>query len=294
MNLRTLRAFVEVVRQGGFSQAAQVVFTTQSSVSKSVKGLEDELGTPLLDRIGHRSQLTAAGEVVYRRAQAMLAERDSLIAELDELRELKRGMLRIGLPPIGSHILFAPLFASYRNRYPGIDIRLVEHGSRQLKETLRAGEVDLAALLAPIDPDFEFQDVRVEPLMVLMAWDHPLAGKKTIDLPSLANLPFILFEEGFALNSIILDACERRGFKPTIVARSGQIDFTVGLVAAGLGVAFLPRMIARQYQHAALSHVLLDEPKTDWHMVLAWRRSAYLPLAARTWLKLASEAHANL
>jgi len=63
MNLRTLRAFVEVVRQGGFSQAAEVVSLTQSSVSKAVKTLEDELGTPLLNRLGHRNELTAAGEV---------------------------------------------------------------------------------------------------------------------------------------------------------------------------------------------------------------------------------------
>jgi DNA-binding transcriptional LysR family regulator len=68
MEIRTLRAFVEVVRQGGFSQAAKTIFSTQSTVSKAVRQLEDEIGTRLLDRIGHRSTLTVAGEVVYRRA----------------------------------------------------------------------------------------------------------------------------------------------------------------------------------------------------------------------------------
>ena len=72
MQLRTLRAFVEVVRQGGFSQAAKVVFATQSTVSKAVRQLEDEIGVPLLDRIGHRSVLTVAGEVVFRRALKIL------------------------------------------------------------------------------------------------------------------------------------------------------------------------------------------------------------------------------
>src|SRR5271166_3237677 len=111
--LRALRVFVEVVRQGGFSQAAKAVFATQSTVSKAVKQLEDELGLSLLDRIGRHSMLTAAGEIVYRRAMAMLAERDDLLAELSELRGLKRGVLRIGLPPIGSDVLFAPMFAIY-------------------------------------------------------------------------------------------------------------------------------------------------------------------------------------
>ena len=128
MDFRTLRTFVEVVRQGGFSQAAKVVFTTQSTVSKAVKQLEIELGVPLLDRKGHRSTLTADGDVVYRRALKILAERDDLATELDELRGLKQGTLRLGLPPVGSSDLFAPLFAIYRSRYPGVDIRLVEHG----------------------------------------------------------------------------------------------------------------------------------------------------------------------
>ena len=84
MEIRTLRAFVEVVRQGGFSQAAKVVFATQSTVSKAVKQLEDEIGVLLLDRLGHRSTLTSAGEIVYRRAIRILAERDDLISQLDE------------------------------------------------------------------------------------------------------------------------------------------------------------------------------------------------------------------
>lgn len=289
MNLRTLRAFVEVVRQGSFSQAAEVVFATQSSVSKAVRTLEEELGTPLLDRIGHRSQLTAAGEIAYRRALAILAERDSLIAELDELRGLKFGVLRIGLPPVGSGALFASLFAAFRGRYPDIDIQLVEHGSSRLKETLREGDVDLAALLAPVDADLECQEVRTEPLIVLMSKEHPAGAKEKLDLAGLADFPFILFEEGFALNPIILSACERRGVKPKIAARSAQIDFIVELVAVGLGIAFLPRMLAEKHQHPAIRQMPLDEPQTDWHMVLAWRRGSYLPPAARAWLALAND-----
>lgn len=89
MNLRTLRVFVEVVRQGGFTQAADVVSLTQSSVSKAVKALEVELGVPLLNRIGHKTELTAAGEIVYRRALVLLMEKNHLLAEIDALQELK-------------------------------------------------------------------------------------------------------------------------------------------------------------------------------------------------------------
>ncbi|HWK44337.1 MAG TPA: LysR family transcriptional regulator [Stellaceae bacterium] len=289
MELRTLRAFVEVVRQGGFSQAAKTVFATQSTVSKAVKQLEDEVGLPLLDRLGHRSTLTTAGEIVYRRALAMLAERDDLVAELGELRGLKRGVLRIGLPPIGSDVLFAPMFAIYRSLYPGIDIQLVEHGSKRLEEMVQAGEVDLAASLLPVAEEFDWQDVRREPIDVLIAADHRLATQTSVDLEALAGLPFILFETGFAVNPIILEACRKNGFTPAIAARSSQINFIIELVAAKLGIGFLPRMIAQQRKHPAVRHIAVVNPPMDWHMALIWRRGGYLSHAAKAWLALASD-----
>jgi len=289
MNLRTLRVFVEVVRQGGFSQAAEVVSLTQSSVSKAVRTLEDELGTPLLNRIGHKSELTAAGEIAFRRALVLLAERNDLIAEINELRDLKGGTLRIGLPPVGCGVLFAQMFATYRSRYPRVNIELIEHGSKKLRECLEAGEVDLAALLIPIDETFAYQQVRNEPLVAVLPGAHSLSRRKRINFSDLADSPFILFEEGFALNALIMAACDRRAIVPRVTARSGQIDFIADLVAAGLGVAFLPRMLAQKHKHAGIALVPLEEPDTDWNIALAWRAGAHLPPAAIAWLELAKE-----
>ncbi len=290
MELKALRHFVEVVRQGGFSHAAKVVFVSQPTVSKAVKQLEDELGVPLLERLGHRTQLTDAGHVVYRRALAMLAEREDLLAELGDLRGLARGVLRLGLPPLGSNTLFAPLFAEFRSRYPGIEIRLLEHGSQRLEEAVLAGEIELGGSLLPVADAFDWQPVREDPLVVLLPAAHPLAGEPALGLAELAKTPFILFEGGFVLNRRILDACRRRGYVPVEAARSGQVDFIVALVAAGLGAAFLPRLIAEQRPHPGVRAVLLDEPELRWHMALVWRRGGYLSHAARAWLALAREA----
>lgn len=293
MELRTLRAFVEVVRQGGFSQAAKAILATQSTVSKAVKQLEDELGLPLLDRIGHASRLTAAGEIVYRRAVVILAEREDLVSELGELRGLSRGTLRLGLPPLGSNILFAPLFALYRQRFPGVDIRLHQHGSRKLEEMVLTGEVDLAGSLLPVPGDFEWQSVHREPLVALLPASHPLAGAGRVELGDLAADPFLLFQEGFAIDTVLSEACERRGITPHVAARSAQVDFLVELVAAGMGVGFLPRMIAEQRPHPGVARALLDEPDTDWHMALVWRKGGYQSHAARAWLALSREVLAG-
>ncbi|UVO30564.1 LysR family transcriptional regulator [Bradyrhizobium arachidis] len=297
MDLRKLRAFVEVVRQGGFSKAGKVVFATQSTVSKAVRQLEGEIGVPLLDRIGHRSKLTAAGEIVYRRATRILTERDDLISELNELRGLKCGNLKLGLPPVGSGTLFAKLFAIYRKSYPGVDIRLVEHGCERLEEILLSGEIELAASLLPVSEAFEWQDVKREPLTVLLPADHKLSRCRSLDIPTLRELPLILFETGFALNRVIMEAFRRHGFEPRVVARSSQIDFIIELAAAGMGVAFLPRMIAEQRTHLSIARVPLDEADTDWRIAMIWRRGAYLSHAARAWLDLVArtrvENHSN-
>ncbi|MBC2884446.1 LysR family transcriptional regulator [Ochrobactrum sp. CM-21-5] len=288
MNLRSFQAFVEVVRQGGFSAAARTINATQSTVSKAVKQLEDELGITLLDREVSPPRLTAAGEIVYRRALAALAQKDDMLAELDELRGLKRGLLRLGLPPIGSSVLFAPVFAAYTSLYPEIDIQLVEHGSKRLEELLLAGDVELAASLLPVADSFEWQDVRCEPVVALLPANHEIASSDDIGLQDIARLPFILFESGFALNHIILEACRQRGFTPNVAVRSSQIDFIVELVAAGMGIGFLPQMIAEQRHHQGVRIRRIKGAEVNWHMALIWRKGAFLSHAARAWLALSS------
>lgn len=289
MELRSLRAFVEVVRQGGFSRAAETVFATQSTISKAVKQIEQEIGAPLLDRSGRRAALTPIGEVVFRRGVKLLADRDDLLAEIAELRGLKRGVLRLGLPPIGSSTLFAPLFAVYRRRHPGVEVRLSEQGSDQLQDSLRNGDIDFAGLLTPVAPDFDFAPVRREPMTALLRKDHPLAERTAITLQQLKDTPFIMYEQGFSLHRIILDACRRAGFEPSIATFSSQIEFMIELVGAGMGVAFLPRMIAEQRRRAGVRRVLLDEPDVEWSMTMAWRRNGYLSDAAHAWRRLVVE-----
>ena len=131
--------------------------------------------------------------------------------------------------------------------------------------------------------------MRREPLVALLPENHPRAAAASVTLPQLAGTPFILFESGFSLHRILREASRRAGFEPDIAARTSQIDFMLELVAAGLGVAFLPRMIADSRRLASVRVVTLDEPGTEWRMTMAWRRGGYLSAAARAWLDLLGE-----
>lgn len=294
MELKNLRCLVEVVRQGTFSRAAGVLHATQPTISKAIGQLESQFDTRLLERSRRGVRLTAEGEVVHRRAQAMLLEREGMQADLDELRGLRRGELRLGLPPMGSNVLFAPTFARFRRQHPHIDIRLMEHGSRRLEQALMAGEVELAASLLPVSEHyFQWQSVHDEPMVAILPRTHALAGRKSLTLDAFRDEPQVLFEGGFALDSIIRNACVRRGFTPFEGARTSQLDFAIALVGANLGVAVLPRLVAADHTHPDVVTVPLDEPDLRWQMALIWRSDAALSPAARSWLELLAEDSAN-
>jgi DNA-binding transcriptional LysR family regulator len=286
MEFRNLQVFVEVVRQGGFTRAARTLHSTQSTVSKSVQLLEQQLGARLLDRIGQRNVLTAIGEIVFSRGSTLLADRENLMAEIAEVKGLTRGSLRLGLPPIGSNALFAPIFTAYRQRYPDISVNLVEHGSDELERALSRGEIDIGGLLLPISDDFDFIPMQQEPLTVLLPSHHRLSNEDKVRIADLRDDPFILFDETFSLHRLILSACHRQRYEPKVAAMSSQIDFVVELVSSGLGVSFLPASIALSRRRSTIAYVPLDEDDASWHMAMAWRRNGYLSNAALAWLEL--------
>ncbi|MFK0086828.1 LysR family transcriptional regulator [Pseudomonas sp. NPDC090755] len=290
MEFKQLRSFIEVIHRGGFTQAAQTLHISQSAVSKQVAQLEQALGTALLERQGSHLLLTAAGRIVLERGEAMLRLRQELQNELDDLSQLGRGELRLGLPLLGSDALFARLFAEYRRRYPNITIHLLEGGSRSVEQAVQSGELELGGSLTPSDPAFAFQPFCNEPLDALLPADHPLAGAGSVSLGQLADTPFLLYQRSFVLNDRLLSACQQLGFTPREGGRSGQADFLAALVAAGQGVVLLPRVVARGLERPGVVRLTLSEP-TDlrWDIAFIWRQGAYLSRAAQAWLQLLRE-----
>lgn len=286
MELRNLRAFVEVARCGGFSAAARVLGTTQSTVSKALQQLEHDCGGPLVERLGRGLRLTTAGELVLRRAGNMLAEQDTLLAELGELRGVMRGKLRLGLPILASSVLFAGLVAAFRKRYPGIEVELHEESSGVLQEDVRSGRIEIGGSLLPIPKEFAWRLVREEPIMALLPAEHPLGGRGSIRLGELAGAPAILFEKGFILNDVIQAAYRRRKMRLVDAGRSANPDFLIAMVAAGLGVAFLPRLIISARDHRSIRPVELIDEDIRWRLALIWRRGRDLSPAAQRWLEM--------
>ncbi len=289
MELRALRYFVEVVRQQSFTAAAEQMFVTQPTISKMVKALEDEIGSPLLLRDSRQMVLTDAGRIVYQRGQDVLAAQAQLQAELDDLAELGRGELTIGIPPLGG-AAFTPAIAEFRRRHPNIELKLVEQGARAIEAALASGELEMGGVLEPVDPAvFDVQRMVRAPLWLVSRrgarWDR----EQAVPLADLAEEPFVFYAESLALHQAVIEACARAGFAPSIVSRSGHWDFMAALVHAGVGIALLPAPYCRRLDPAQFSCRPIVEPEIEWSIALGWLRRGYLSHAARAWLEVVRE-----
>ena len=290
MDIRSLRYFVEVVEQNSFTRAASKLHVTQPTVSKMIAQLEQSLDLALLDRVGKRFTLTDAGKVVLSRAHELLALHAELKVELRDLQHLERGELRVGVSP-QTHTVIAPWLAEYHQRYPGVELKMVESGTQAIERDLRKGTIELGTMLdypgnAASWQEFESLPLVRSPLCLLAPPDSSWQGRSAVALAELADSPFVFYGDAFALNEIVLDACQRAGFVPRITSRSGQWDFIASLVRLGVGVCLLPKMFCDTLDPSQFAIVPLAGPPVEWNLMLAWRRAGRLSFAARAWLDL--------
>ncbi len=288
MDVQSLRTFVEVVRQQGFTRASRTLHVTQPAISKVVKALEEELGASLLVRERRRVRLTDAGRIVLERAQAVLDAMRVLEEEVAEVAALRRGRLRIGTPPIVGVAFLPTLLAEFHREHPGIELELREEGSHEIEALVRGHELDVGAVVLPTDEEaFHTLPFVRDELRAVLHPAHPLASRRSIRLVELATTPFVLYRPEFALHGHILEACQRAGFRPNVVSQSSHWDFLVATVAANIGVALLPVTICRQLDRLQVRTVKIVDPVIPWDVALVWRRGGHLSPATRAWRELA-------
>ncbi|BDM65506.1 LysR family transcriptional regulator [Shewanella sp. NFH-SH190041] len=291
MDLKVIRQFMEIADAGGFGKAADKIHLSQPALSKAMQQLEQELGLTLLERgkRGTAIRLTEAGEVVYRHGQELLNSRKRMLAELAERRQLKQGTLRLGLAPLGSAELFAPVIARYRARYPQIDMQLMARGGVEQTQALQQGDIELATGIIAFGKEFDGIHIRREPMVAAIPKQHELADAAEIRLSMLARVPQIMFTPEYALHDLITQACLSAGFNPWDVTQVSYPDFGLALVAAGGGVMILPRLIAERHSVSGVVTRPLLDSELHWQLSLFWRAQHPLSFAARAMIEMVSQ-----
>jgi DNA-binding transcriptional LysR family regulator len=223
MDIKHLQYFIEVSKFNSFSLAANHLFITQPTISKMIKNLESELGVALFDRSRKQLTLTDAGRIILEQAKLIDKAFNNLETELDNLTGLKKGHIRIGLPPIFDAHYFLQILGSFHEKYPGITFQLVEDGSKKIEEDVSNNLLDVGIIVLPTKNEifnhFAFME---EDLRLILHPSHPLAKREEVHLAELANESFILFNKDFVLNDRIILSCNNAGFNPHIISESSQ------------------------------------------------------------------------
>lgn len=194
MEIRVLRYFLTVVREGGINRAAEVLHITQPTLSRQLSQLEEEVGVKLFHRGARKITLTNEGILLRRRAEEILSLVDRTEKELIEQEELVEGRIVIGCGELAAVQVLPKIIESFREKYPLVSYDIFTANADLVKEQMEKGLVDIGVLLEPIDME-KFDFIRMtgkERWVVLMRPDDPLANKDTINAKDLENLPLIL------------------------------------------------------------------------------------------------------
>jgi len=291
MDLRALRYFVETVRQNSFTVAAERLHVTQSTVSKMIRQLEDEIGQPLLIREGRQVRLTDVGHILFERGQEALGVVRELSREVTDLTALTRGELTVGMPPM-VNLLFSPVVKAFCERHPGLRLTLQENGGQVIEQQVASGELEVGVTLLPANPCLALstRSFGRYPILVVGPRHAAWAREPAVNLTALRDEPLVLLPDDFSLTRRLRDAFSEARLEPRIAAQSGQWDFLVAMAAAGLGTTLMPApLLARLHSGDELAWRPLADPSIDWNVALISKPGRYMSHAGRAWLVICGE-----
>lgn len=294
MDYRHLKYFMEVAEQKSFSKAARNLHISQSAISRMIKSLEDELGVTLFIRNAKTVEITTPGTIFLNYAKRCLFVFEHLKSDFENEFNMKHDTIEIGLPPITNANVFAKLLGEFKQEYPQISIKLYEHGSKMIESSVQEGVIDVGIICTIPNKEFESFFLSEDDMYVMMPKGYPLEEHEEVSMKLLADYPLVLYRDDFNLHDDILLNCKKIGFSPKVVFETSQRELMIQTVAAGLGVAILPkRLCPRNRYKDKIAIRPMTEPKMTHHLYAIWKKGRYLSRAARQWIEF-TKRHLSL
>lgn len=272
LNLNSLRLFLAVATHGGFSRASRITGVSQPAISKAVRLLELQSGAQLLVRSAGGVSLTQAGELLLEHARSLFAEERAAEEELESLRGLNRGVLRVGASTTLASYFLPPILGELHRAHPSIDIALLSANARTVVTAVLEHEVELGLVEGPAhDGRLEIRPWREDALVVVVATGHRLAKVRRLTGPRLMEDLLLLREEGAGTREVMLAGLRRRRWTPQRVFVVNSTEAIKGMVAAGVGWALLSERAVREEVELGRLKVL---PVEDFALrrTLSWIR----------------------
>ncbi len=287
-NFNQLRVFHQVAKNMTFTAAANKLFITQPAVTAHMKLFEDYCGLKFFKKRGRKIYLTSEGEALYKYTQKIFEYERQIEDLIDDLKELKRGMLRLGTSKTYARYFMPFLITSFRDAYPHIKIHLDEGSSLDIMHSLLDLTNEVAVIAKVEDnPDICFIPFSREELVLILAPEHPLAGKRYVTLAELAEEPIIAKEKGSKTRKLVNTLFNDHGIFPEILVETSNAEFIKHLVQRGEGVSFVVReVVALELQEKKLATVPIKGQRIFLDVSIAYLKNQYLSPPAQAFLDI--------
>jgi len=286
LDIKQLHYFIAVSEHMNFSKAAERLHISQPSLSNAIKKLEEEIGSPLLERNTRNLQLTEAGEVLFERAKVIVKNMEVLKIEMDEVIIHGTREITIGVMESIKHWL-PKVIANYKKDYPEMIIHLVDIlGSKRVKKSLKSYKTHLIITNQLMDdPELEVKTLYEERLVAVLPLHHPLAKKEKVTISDISEEPFIISTEGFQTRRDILDTFEQAGKNIHIQFEIERFETAVSLVRENLGVTILPENYLQGPTAKTIIKKEIEGANLSRNVYLVYLKKRHLPLAIRQLLQ---------
>ncbi|WP_019938805.1 LysR family transcriptional regulator [Bordetella sp. FB-8] len=292
ITLRQLRAFIAVLDSGSFSEAAQTMHLSQAALSGLIKELEGRLGVRLLDRNTRSVGVSVVGSAFEPMARRVLAATEDAVQSVTNLKDLRRGLIRVAAPEPLSCTLLPELIAGYVERYPGVDVRFDDVPIEQVLSNLHSGSSDLgfgpAGVLA--DDAVEAHMIRVDPLWAALRRDDPLAASDSVSWQDLRERALINYMPNLALN--VLSHVPQR-HHPGNVVPVHRVNTALALLKFRPGYVICPSMSRSLVEGFGLAFLPLRQPAVTWRIAIFARQRDALSPAVESFLDYALDMAAT-
>jgi len=261
MDVRTIRYFLAVAREGSFRGAARRVGVSQPAVSQGIALLEEEVGARLFDRVARRVTLTAEGRDLLEPAQRLLDDFDSLRAHVDRSRGAVRGRLELGTTDAASIYVLPKVYRAFRRRYPEAELSVRVEGTEPLLRQLADRAIEIAIVSLAVGdrqaslpaPGYVAEPLHREELEFILPARHRLADRRHVELAELAETPLITFKEDSITRQAVGAVFAAAGVEPRVAMEMSSPEAIKKLVEVGLGISVLPsRSVAAEVRAGTL------------------------------------------
>lgn len=286
MDFQRLKYFLEVVKLGQFSKAAEACCVAQPSLSLQIQKLEDEVGGCLFLRSRSGVTLTDLGKDFLPHAQSIMAEVHLALGFRDKHDGVIRRPVKIGAIPTIAPYLLPSLVSHIRQQHPEASFEIAEDTTASLIQSLRMGTLDFALLSPPteIDREVDLLSICEDELLLTLPTNHPLHQSKAIMLDELKDDRLILLQDAHCLSKQSEGFCKAAGLEPDVTISSSQIDTLLSMVELGMGYTFTPQMAIPFHQHRSISFHRIEPTGYFRKIQLVWMRSSGISATQTTLL----------